>query len=99
MSDSNNLEAHLFVCTNQRESGESCGQKGGAELRDQLKAMCKEKSRGWKGRVRVNAAGCLGRCEEGIVAVLYPQSKWFTRLDKKSEFVVMKALSDVLDRK
>lgn len=26
--------------------------------------------------VRVNASGCLGHCEEGITAVMYPQGEW-----------------------
>jgi predicted metal-binding protein len=75
------LKAHLFVCTHTRGDGtESCGAKGSTQLRDQVKACGKDPSRGWKGKVRVNASGCLGQCEKGIVAVLYPEGKWMTDL-------------------
>ena len=26
---------------------------------------------------RISTSGCMGRCEEGPVAVLYPEEKWF----------------------
>ena len=35
-----------------------------------------------KGEVRVNSAGCLNRCEEGPVMVVYPQGTWYTFMDK-----------------
>ncbi|EQC44184.1 hypothetical protein M900_A0318 [Bacteriovorax sp. Seq25_V] len=34
--------------------------------------------------IRVNAAGCLGVCNEGIHAVIYPENKWFKKLSKES---------------
>ena len=97
MSDGRNLETHLFVCTNQREKGQSCAQKGSLELRESIKKACQDKDRGWHGRVRVNTAGCLGRCEEGIATVLYPQAQWFTGLEAKDGAVIEKALSEILD--
>jgi predicted metal-binding protein len=93
MSEEKNLKAHLFICTNAREKGESCGQKGSAELRDQVKRICKEKQ--LKG-VRINASGCLGHCEEGITAVLYPQGKWFTELKKDDANKLVSAVEDTL---
>ncbi len=79
MSEPRALEAHLFVCTNRKERGECCAAKGGAELRDELKRLTAQRPE-WKGRVRVNAAGCLGHCEDGVAAVLYPRGEWFTKL-------------------
>jgi hypothetical protein len=58
-------------------------------LRAELKRFAKEQ--GWGARVRVNASGCLGRCEEGIAAVLYPQSEWFTELTPESGLPRLKA--------
>jgi predicted metal-binding protein len=74
------FKAHLFVCTNSRAPGakrESCGHKGSEALRAQVKEMCK--ARGLKG-VRINSAGCLDQCEQGIAAVLYPQGEWHLNL-------------------
>lgn len=97
MSHSKNLETHLFVCTNFREKEGSCAQKGSVELREKLKKMCQEESRGWHHRIRVNTAGCLGRCEEGIATVFYPQAKWVTGLTKDSADVLEKEIAVFLD--
>jgi len=32
--------------------------------------------------VRINKAGCLGRCDNGPVMVVYPEETWYTFLDK-----------------
>jgi len=76
------LTAHLFICTHLRENAESCGGRGSAELRDRVKAACKSISLQEGQKIRVNSAGCLGHCEKGIVAVLYPEGKWRTHLSK-----------------
>lgn len=73
------LKAHLFICTNQRDSSRaSCGPAGGCTIRDELKRRLKERGLGQE--ARVNQSGCLGRCEEGPVAVLYPEGRWFLRI-------------------
>ena len=71
-------KAHLFICVNDRGEGkrESCGRKGAQELRDRVKALCQEKALP-PGSYRINNSGCLGPCERGISAVLYPQNQWF----------------------
>jgi len=33
-------------------------------------------------KVRINKAGCLERCEEGPVIVVYPEGVWYTYLDE-----------------
>lgn len=88
------LEQHLFICTYQRDQGESCGAKGSSKLRDQLKTAVSKQHPEWKGRVRINASGCLGRCEQGIAAVLYPEATWWTELksDDDSRETLLKAL-------
>jgi (2Fe-2S) ferredoxin len=35
-----------------------------------------------EGRVRINTAGCLDRCELGPVLVVYPEGIWYTYVDK-----------------
>lgn len=92
-----NLKAHLFVCTNEKK-GSYCGDKGGAKLRSRVKDRSKENP-DWKGQVRINSSGCLGRCEDGIVAVLYPSNQWFTNLDSKDDDVLVEAVSNALKDK
>jgi (2Fe-2S) ferredoxin len=67
-------DLHILVCTNQKEKGESCGPKGGQEIVDHLKVWTK--SQGFKGKVRVNKSGCLGKCESGVACVAYPKGEW-----------------------
>ena len=42
------------------------------DLRDELKGMVREK--GLEAQVRVFQSGCLGGCEQGVMAVKYPAS-------------------------
>ena len=73
---------HVFMCTNQRESGElCCNQAGSSRIRayakDRVKAL------GLKGDVRINSAGCMDRCEQGPVMVIYPEETWYTFVDEQ----------------
>ena len=73
---------HVFFCTNQRDDGrQSCGDCGAQAARDYVKQRCKELGIHGAGRVRINTAGCLDRCEQGPVIVIYPQETWYTYVD------------------
>ncbi|MCL2310210.1 MAG: (2Fe-2S) ferredoxin domain-containing protein [Proteobacteria bacterium] len=70
---------HVFFCCNQRSPGEHCCAQGGAEkmylyAKDRVKALRLTDDN----RVRINRAGCLGRCEEGPCLVVYPEAVWYT---------------------
>ena len=75
---------HIFFCTNQREDGSLCCQNFNVQaMRDYAKTKTKELGiAGQKGAVRVNTAGCLNRCEEGPVVVVYPDDVWYTYVDQ-----------------
>lgn len=73
---------HIFFCTNLREEGRQCCQHAGSEAaRDYAKSRAKLLGITGPGGVRVNQAGCLDRCEEGPVAVVYPEGTWYTYVD------------------
>jgi (2Fe-2S) ferredoxin len=36
-----------------------------------------------EGKVRINKAGCLDRCDHGPVMVVYPEAVWYTYVDKE----------------
>jgi (2Fe-2S) ferredoxin len=97
MSDKK-YDAHLFICTNEKQGKPCCAAKSASELRDQLKKISKDPSRGWEGRVRVNNSGCLDRCQEGIAAVLYPQGEWFTNLKSTDVEVLVDAIETALNK-
>ena len=70
--------AHVFCCTNERPEGHPrgcCKGKGSERLRNYMKARAKEL--GLKD-VRINASGCLDRCELGPSVVIYPEGVWYT---------------------
>lgn len=74
---------HVFFCTNQREEGAACCNRRGAQaLRDYAKQKVKTLGLSGPGGVRINNAGCLDRCDEGPVVVVYPEGVWYTYIDK-----------------
>src|SRR6056300_1682148 len=65
---------HVFFCTNLRDGErQSCDQCGAQKARDYVKQRCKELGLSGEGKVRINNAGCLDRCEQGPVVVIYPE--------------------------
>ncbi len=82
MSDSY-YRYHMFFCTHQREEGACCARMGGQQMRDFAKGRIKELGLNGPGGVRINNAGCLGRCDEGPVAVVYPGETWYTYIDQE----------------
>src|SRR5688572_6670429 len=68
---------HIFFCCNQRENGaRCCNDSGATAVRDYAKSRVKELKLSGPGKVRVNMAGCLDRCDEGPVIVVYPEGVW-----------------------
>ena len=75
---------HVFFCLNRRyPPRECCAARGAEAMRDYAKKRVKELDLSGPGKVRVNAAGCLDRCEEGPVIVVYPEEVWYTYVDNK----------------
>ena len=74
---------HVFFCLNQREDGGPCCTNHGAEdMFGYMKAACKQQNLWGKDKVRVNRAGCMDRCAEGPVMVVYPEAVWYTYIDQ-----------------
>jgi (2Fe-2S) ferredoxin len=75
---------HVFICTNRREGGEKCcDQSGAGVMREYAKSRVKELKLAGPGGVRVNSAGCMDRCEQGPVMVIYPDETWYTFVDQQ----------------
>jgi len=75
---------HVFFCINLREDGRECCQRFGASgLRDYAKQRCKALGLAGEGGVRINTAGCLDRCAEGPVMVVYPEAVWYSYVDRE----------------
>jgi (2Fe-2S) ferredoxin len=77
-------ERHVFFCCNQRDEGaECCNNHKATEVRDYAKAKVKSLKLSGQGKVRINSAGCLDRCKEGPVIVVYPEEVWYTYVDRE----------------
>lgn len=75
---------HVFFCTNQREGGEACcNNHGASEMRAYAKDRVKAMGDKIQGKVRINSAGCLDRCDKGPVLVVYPEATWYTYVDRE----------------
>jgi (2Fe-2S) ferredoxin len=75
---------HVFICCNQRAPGESCcNNHGASDLLGYMKDKVKALGLAGDGQVRVNRAGCLGRCDDGPLMVIYPQEVWYTFIDEQ----------------
>ena len=76
-------ERHVFFCCNQRTNGKQCcADSGAVKVRDYAKDRIKELKMSGPGKVRVNMAGCLDRCSQGPVIVVYPAETWYTYVDE-----------------
>lgn len=92
MSDTPYFERHVFFCMNQREDGRaSCGQYGATAAQTHAKIRIKELGLSGKGKIRINQAGCLDRCEAGPVMVVYPEGTWYTYVDTSD-------IDDIIDQ-
>lgn len=82
-------DIQVFICNHHRDDSESCAEKGGKELTDDLKKWAKEN---YKGKLKVYRSGCLGKCSEGIAIACYPEKKFL--LDVKADDI--KEIKDML---
>jgi (2Fe-2S) ferredoxin len=74
---------HVFICCNQRGEGETCcNEHGASQLLGYMKDRVKAQGLAGPGQVRINKAGCLGRCDNGPVMVIYPEETWYTFIDE-----------------
>ena len=66
----------IFVCTHKRPDGHPkpcCADRGSADLREELRAMVRE--RGLDAKIKVFASGCIGACERGPTVIRYPDGQ------------------------
>ena len=77
-------ERHVFFCCNQRQPGAVCCNNHSArQMRDYAKDKIKALGLSGHGKIRVNIAGCLDRCNEGPVMVVYPEAVWYNYVDRE----------------
>jgi (2Fe-2S) ferredoxin len=86
------LQYHVFICTNQREGGAaSCADHGALDIVQHCKQRIRDAGAEMTSHIRINRAGCLGRCEEGPAMVIYPEGTWYTYVDRSDADEVIDA--------
>lgn len=60
-----------------------CENAGASRMRAYAKDKIKQLGLSGPGGVRINTAGCLDRCSEGPVMVVYPEETWYTFVDEQ----------------
>jgi (2Fe-2S) ferredoxin len=77
------FQHHVFFCLNQRDDGRaSCADCGSPAIQKYAKQRIKQLGLNGPGKIRINQAGCLDRCELGPVLVVYPEGVWYTYVDE-----------------
>ncbi len=75
---------HVFFCCNQRGEGEACcNNHGASDIQTYAKDRIRELGLKGPGKVRINKAGCLDRCDSGPVLVIYPEGVWYSYVDRE----------------
>ncbi len=77
------FEQAIFVCTQKRPDGHPkpcCANRDGLALRQELREMVQ--ARGKEMAIKVFTSGCLGACEQGPVAVRYPDGEYLLGISR-----------------
>ncbi len=72
---------HIFFCGNKKTNETGCGFLGVDESFGLAKEYLVKKDLWGEGKIRASKSGCLGRCADGPVCVVYPEGIWYTYVD------------------
>lgn len=76
---------HIFFCLNERAADDErgdCARCGAIDAQAYVKERAHHLGLLGAGKVRVNKAGCLDRCANGPVCVVYPDNVWYQYVDQ-----------------
>jgi (2Fe-2S) ferredoxin len=83
---------HVFMCVNKRENGAACcANLGSLEASESAKRRLKSLSFSARSQARINMTGCLNRCGQGPILVVYPEGVWY-RYDTQED------IEEIIDR-
>ncbi|WP_336326404.1 (2Fe-2S) ferredoxin domain-containing protein [Halovenus sp. HT40] len=72
------LNAHVFVCTNDREEHDCCAGAGGEEVTTAVKQWLRDRDAFWTA-VSVSTTDCLGLCSaDGAALTIQPRNEWYS---------------------
>lgn len=85
---------HILVCASFRVKGESkgmCHKKDSAALLPYLESELESRS---MEDVMISSTGCLNRCENGPLMVIYPEGSWYGAVDEEKIDTILDALQE-----
>lgn len=85
---------HILVCASFRVKGESqgmCHKKNATALLPYLENELSD--RGMED-VMVSSTGCMSRCENGPLMVIYPEGSWYGQIDEEKIDTILDALAE-----
>ena len=74
-------QKHIFVCINEREPSalrKSCGEETGLAIAKRFKELIQENK--LRMSVRAQRASCFDFCEDGPIAVVYPEGVFYKKI-------------------
>jgi len=71
---------HIFFCNNVRKDGKACCSQ---QMYRYAKDKCRDAGQMGEGKIGISESRCLGRCENGPVAVVYPDNVWYQYIDEE----------------
>ncbi len=72
----NNIVRHIFLCCDQSKP-KCCGREASLESWNYLKHRLKELKLTGHGGIYRSKANCLQICQEGPIALVYPDGTWY----------------------
>ena len=85
---------HLFVCASFRTNGTpqgACHKKNSTSLLQYLETELSDRD---MTDVTVSSTGCLNRCEQGPVMIVYPENHWYGKVDEEKIDAVLDGLAE-----
>ena len=85
---------HIFVCASFRTSGAAqgaCHKKDSNSLLQYLETELSDRD---MNDVMVSSTGCLSRCENGPIMIVYPEGHWYGSVDEEKIDEVLDGLAD-----
>lgn len=77
------FQHHVFFCCNERAPDQDCcASHNAVAMQTYAKDQVAKLGLKGRGKVRINKAGCMDRCDDGPVLVIYPEGVWYTYVDE-----------------
>jgi len=85
---------HIFVCASFRTAGAaqgSCYKKDSSSLLQYLETELSDRD---MNDVMVSSTGCLSRCENGPIMIVYPEGHWYGSVNEEKIDEVLDGLAE-----